>query len=244
MSPALVLEPDGGITIAGRQGRDLLVTRVLPDGAFDGTFAVDGTYVGQDLGPSQNSIVRTPQGGYRVLTWEQLETGSRCRVFALTQSGAPDADFGSGGYADLGTPADASASCNNMVELADGRLLAIGTENGRAFAVRLLAHGAVDPTFSSADIAGTAGSPQRALVDGKGRVVVAGRGPADAAGVVVARLLNDGTLDPSFGNGGITWVDVGGYASARDLAPLTDNAILIAGAAVGDGPFVISIARL
>jgi len=237
MSPALTVEPGGGITIAGRQGDDLLVSRMLPDGAFDGGFAVDGTYVGQTLGPAQNSIVRTPAGGYRVVTRDQLETGSRCRVLALTQSGAPDAAFGSGGYADLETPAEVSASCSNVIELADGRLLAVGTENGRAFAIRLLADGAVDPTFSSADIAETAGSLQKAVVDGNGRIVVVGRGPDGVAGVVVARLLNDGTLDPSFGNGGSTWVDVGGYASARDLASLAGNAILIAGAAVGEGPF-------
>ena len=239
MSPALTVEPGGGITFAGRLGDDLLVSRVLPDGAFDRGFAVDGTFVGLAVGPAQNSIARTPAGGYRVLTRDQLETGSRCRVLALTQGGVPDADFGSGGYADLETPAEVSASCSNVIELADGRLLAVGTENGRAFAIRLLADGAVDPTFSSADIAETAGSLQKAVVDGKGRIVVVGRGRDGVAGAVVARLQNDGTLDQSFGNGGSTWVDVGGYASVRDIAVLTGNAILIAGAAVREGPFAL-----
>jgi uncharacterized delta-60 repeat protein len=199
MSPALTVEPAGGITIAGSLGGDLLVSRVLPDGAFDGGFAVDGTYVGQALGPAQNSILRTPGGGYRLLTRDQLETGSRCRVLALTQGGAPDADFGSDGYADLETPAEGSVSCSNVIELADGRLLAVGTENGRAFAIRLLADGAVDPTFSSADIAETAGSLQKAVIDGKGWV---------CAGSGCAQLLQGrrglGDHDPrvGFGSGG------------------------------------------
>ena len=105
--------------------------------------------------------------------------------------------------------------------------------------VRLLPDGAVDPSVGAAAIAEAASSVQEAVVDAKGRVVVVGPGPGDGPGLVAARLLNDGTLDPSFGNRGSTWVDVDGYVSARDLAVLADNALLVAGGA--DRPFVVRL---
>ena len=50
-SPALVLEPGGGFTVAESRGIDLEVTRGLPDGTWDDGFADGGTYVGQSRGP-------------------------------------------------------------------------------------------------------------------------------------------------------------------------------------------------
>lgn len=76
-----------------------------------------------------------------------------------------------------------------------------------------------DPVWSSA-----------MLVQPDGRLIVAGyQGPMSARDFLVARLLEDGTLDSSFGTAGATMVDFGGEDLARAVALQADGRIVVAG---------------
>ena len=90
---------------------------------------------------------------------------------------------------------------------------------------RLNADGSFDTTFGDAgwvraDVGPHDDLPRAVAVQADGRIVVAAQlsaptGPPDFA---LLRYLADGTLDPTFGTGGVLRVDFfGGWDSANDL---------------------------
>ncbi|MCC7127007.1 MAG: hypothetical protein IT178_19335 [Acidobacteria bacterium] len=84
----------------------------------------------------------------------------------------------------------------------DGRLIvggvtAINGTNVTTRVVRLLASGAVDPTFN-APVTGGTFAVSSVAVDGAGRVLVGGSFTVAGVGLRLARLLPDGTIDPTF----------------------------------------------
>ena len=91
----------------------------------------------------------------------------------------------------------------------DGKVVAVGTvgsPGSRLQAYRLLPNGSLDAGFGVggrvvvADKDGSTTSGSSVIVDPDGRIVVAGR---RGSGLLVARLLADGALDPAFGIGGV-----------------------------------------
>ncbi len=121
---------------------------------------------------------------------------------------------------------------------------ALGTES--VGLVRYLPDGGLDPTFGSGGMVSTAISPTQPLrgagvvVQPDGKLVVAGtaedssNGPFDTVdvGFAVLRYLSDGTLDATFGSGGIAVVSfamtpVEGEGTA--LALQSDGKIVVAG---------------
>ncbi len=92
--------------------------------------------------------------------------------------------------------------------------------------------GSLDGTFGSGGIATVSSGmePVAAVVDGGGNVVVAGNvGPAPGE-VQAIRLLPNGTLDSSFGSGGIVSLSMWDVAS---LALLPGGKVLLGGIAAG-----------
>jgi len=117
--------------------------------------------------------------------------------------------FGEHGLVRFPTPGNDLAV--DVVVQPDGRILMAGmtattTDTNHMSVRRILPNGAPDPTF------GTGGQAIVKLSDHDfanaiavqpdGRIVIAGQTERDTAGVVV-RLNDDGSLDPSFGTGGI-----------------------------------------
>src|SRR6185503_3388312 len=96
--------------------------------------------------------------------------------------------------------------------------------------VRLLPNGAPDPSFSGDALvtsdfgAMEYGGSVMVLVDG--RLVLAGVANVDFA---LVRYLSDGTLDTSFGIGGLATVDGGGPDSAGQAVQLPNGKLLVAG---------------
>jgi uncharacterized delta-60 repeat protein len=87
------------------------------------------------------------------------------------------------------------------------------------------------------DVNGNSDAARSVDVDMQGRIVVGGitdpaSGPSD---VLLARLLPDGTLDPTFGAGGIVVQDIrGDFEGAYDIDVLPDGRILAAGSGQTD----------
>jgi len=119
------------------------------------------------------------------------------------------------------------------------RIVAVGAGNdgssNHAVVARYLSYGTLDPAFGTdgkvdfADADGTVNFAAVAL-DAAGRSVVVGKGalPSGEA-LLAARYSADGTLDPTFGVGGIVESNVLGDIPANDLAILSDGSILVAG---------------
>jgi uncharacterized delta-60 repeat protein len=98
--------------------------------------------------------------------------------------------------------------------------------------------GGLDPTFGSGGLVTTdVGGNLNSAADGvavqshDGRIVVGGSTqlPSGRWCFYVTRYLSDGSLDPSFGSGGITITDLGSDAYADGMTVTTDGHILVAG---------------
>jgi uncharacterized delta-60 repeat protein len=93
----------------------------------------------------------------------------------------------------------------------DGALVAAGTSGGDFVAVRVLVDGTLDPAFGVDGVAtvdaGGEDTAYTVLLQPDGGILVGGATDGDFA---VARLLSDGTADPSFGAGGVATADVSG----------------------------------
>lgn len=179
-------------------------------------------------------------------------------TFARASDGDLDPSFGLAGVAYAGI-ADAS-SYSGMTMQPDGKVLACGTHatgNDHDFVVvRFLADGSPDTAFGTNgrvsiafDHSPYSGYDQcySLAMQPDGKIVAAGStkwniGPAIIGLFAVARLTVDGTLDPSFGEGG-TATAVGtpaliSVAEAGSVALQTDGRIVVGGQlmATEEGP--------
>jgi uncharacterized delta-60 repeat protein len=130
--------------------------------------------------------------------------------YALGQAGTLDPTFGTGGI--FQSPGTASAACALAIQ-SDGKIVVAGSglaSNGGGVdtLLRLNANGTLDTTFGTGGVFSI--SPKGAeLVNGffgvaiqtDGKIVAAASG---LVGVQVVRVLSNGTLDTTFGTGGLT----------------------------------------
>ena len=109
-----------------------------------------------------------------------------------------------------------------------------------------LTSGQLDPTFGQ-DGRATAlsqGSVGYAvLIDANGRAVTAGYTLTGRPDFVVARFLQNGTLDTAFGDQGRSILDLGGADYAYAIAFQADGKIILAGESDGGGRSRIALAR-
>jgi hypothetical protein len=110
--------------------------------------------------------------------------------------------------------------------------------------MRLLSHGAVDPTFvADAAIARYMTAVTSVALARSGKLMIAGSGPQ---GTSIMRLQAAGGLDPSFGDAGFSWIDLKSrFASnlvIRDLVVRDDGSVIAVGGAKNyDRPFVVRL---
>jgi uncharacterized delta-60 repeat protein len=163
---------------------------------------------------------------------------------ASAASGAVDTSFGNGGYstAPLGSWAGAVAS----VVQPDGKIVTAGEAlvNGKYLLVstRMNANGSLDSSYGNGgwmtvDMGGSAAGNAIALQP-DGKIVIGGTGRGDGGtgplALAAVRLKSDGSLDQSFGTGGIATVPIGSVAQATGIAIQSDGKIVLGGAAVTD----------
>jgi len=157
----------------------------------------------------------------------------------LASDGTPDASFGGGGVAHVPgfTSPGINATVVDLVVDALGRIAVAGNEPGPdGFdLVRFDAAGLPDPSFGSGGIASLPGSSTAAelTTDAHGRLLVAGRhrdGLVDHP-FAVMRVLDDGSLDPTFAGGAPASTTFAGAAATAANGIATDAAgnVVVAG---------------
>jgi len=177
-------------------------------------------------------------------------------VWALARykpNGVLDPSFGSGGTVTTSFQgfdlADAAANQDDKTVVAGYTSSDGGGTNFKFALARYLNNGALDPSFGSGGKVITSINSydfaDAVAVDG-GKIIVAGATSPDL-GVhlyfVVARYNSNGSLDTSFGSGGITTTDFGqGYNSAGGLAVMGDR-IVAAGYEGTRGHLDFAVAR-
>lgn len=223
------LQADGKLLLAGlvQDGPDtqMALARLDSSGLRDTTFAGDGRLV-LDFRPhfeigGASRALPLPDG--RIVVGGvvgNMVDGVLTAALALGQvnaNGSLDTGFGDGGLSVFQFPNGIGVEDQafDLVRLGDGRLLACGHSlvnlpfNTDMACMRFLADGTPDPAFAPViipfDLGGSfADSAQQVVLDGQGRIVLAGYAAADSgrASFAIARLQSDGGLDASFGNVG------------------------------------------
>lgn len=216
---ALVVTPAGRMIAVGTTGdaesSKMAVAAFTARGKFDRTFGAGGTTV-FDLGkPSSAAAAALTPAGQVVIAGAAGADGSRDTAVArLTAGGVLDAAFGSGGRLTSPSVSPTPVFAPSVFRRPDGSLVVVygvgGTSRTNAGVTRFLADGTVDRSFGDGGtmlISLDGAFYERAAIDPAGRIILAGtRGPEsieDTETLVLAAILPDGRLDPSFGAAGV-----------------------------------------
>lgn len=248
----LAVEPGGGLLTSSRLSSTTVgLVRYEANGDADAGF---GTLGGRTLTLRTQSATwdKIPgihilgNGNVLVIGFEAGEQTSAPRVARLTASGDLDTTFGGDGYVDVtglpGTPAP-ERDYQVLASAVDhqGRILIAGScslcpVNAEldAWVLRLLADGSPDPAFGAGGWAvfQPTGGQDRAVeleIDAFDRVLVRGWGTVPATQPYVARLAVNGTLDGTWGTGGVALlapIDVGFNQMAMAWDPATGGVVL------------------
>ena len=241
---AMALQPDGKLLIAGYAGADFALLRFNSDGNLDTTFGGGAGQVVTDFGAGSLDLGTfvAVQGDGKIVVAGYANSGS-VYDFALARydaDGSLDTSFGGDGKVttDFGT---------NTIDLAwsvtvqaDGKIVAAGQSGnaGGSYDIAVIRYnpdGSLDTTFGNGDgkvISTFPGSNQdRAysiLVQPDGKIVVAGA--AFGVDFALARYDADGSLDGTFGVGGLVLTDFAGNQDAGlSVVCQPDGRLLVAG---------------
>ena len=244
---AIAPHPTGGMVVAGTlrsgigtrsgsdDGKDLLVTRVLPGGGLDPRFGRRGvvrTDAGADEAASAAAV--DPYGRIVVVGWSTSRSHpwrEDALIVRYTAAGRLDASFGDGGVVRPGGGRILAVTVDGAGRILFSGVLVVGAgaEARQIWRVaRLRDDGTMDPSFGGGDgeataALGTSGEATDLTVDRRGRVVfsLCGWASPERRLPAVARLLSDGSPDGSFGEEGVAELpsDAGWrcpYSVARD----------------------------
>lgn len=225
------------------------VARILADGSVDPTLGRLGTGIvgvdDLDFQPYESPV------GVAVIGHERIVVGSTRRALvanswvyvaseltAYTADGVPDESFGIGGRQQI---ADVAAMSMLRVDDQDRPLVGAYRATREVVVVRRTPEGLADASFGDGGevelplpAGQQAGFITDIAIDELGRLVVGvlyyTSTPAFDYDRALYRLEPDGTLDPTFGNGGVVLTDTGeGTGDLFNHLALTPNGIVVSG---------------
>jgi uncharacterized delta-60 repeat protein len=252
---AVAVQQDGKVVVAGTVENGLqrlfAVARYLPGGAPDPSFDGDGKVVGSFFG-SAKAISLQPDGKIVVAGSGYRSVGNPdIAILRYNADGTPDSTFGTGGtvYTDVSGREDLTAA---LLVLPGGKLLVVGTTttnttNHDFAVVRYNPDGSPDSTFGDGGIVTHPFTDvaTSAVLQPDGKIVVSGGLPPGGEALSVFRLLPDGSLDPGFGDGGVSGMAFPGFDEiAFTVAVQSDGKVVAAGTAHGPAVYDFAVARL
>jgi uncharacterized delta-60 repeat protein len=225
------------------EGSAILIARLKRDSSLDRSFSRDGKEVVNPAGRQDWNAASISSDGSVVVVGES--TFSRDFVLArIRPNGRLDRSFSADGVVEL----DFSGSDDVAFAVAqqpDGKVVVAGSGGPDGFAIaRLERDGSLDPTFSEDGTATPAfplGVHALALLpDGEIVAVGAATNPDFGLDLGVARLLPEGSPDPSFGDDGTHQFDFGRIETGQSVAVQADGRIVVggrsfSGAVIGPG---------
>jgi uncharacterized delta-60 repeat protein len=255
---SVAIQPDGKIVVAGTASGaiptdDVAVVRYTTTGALDGTFGSGGKVV-TSISPGADgasALALQPDGKIVVAGITDAASAADFALVRYTAAGALDGSFGSGGK----VTTSLSGGTDDALGLAlqpDGKIVAGGLANSDFGLARYNQNGTLDASFGSGGTVTTDVAPGHSDVgrsvalqpDGKivlGGFTVGAPSPEDFAAV---RYDPDGSLDGSFGAGGIVITDPspGHINEGHAVVVQPDGNILLAGRA-DNGPSDTAVVR-
>jgi uncharacterized delta-60 repeat protein len=248
MASDVLVQRDGRILVAGLSvgsHQDIAVVRYRADGRLDRSFGTGGVVVTDVAGGADSAGGVAVQRDGRIVVGGSVSPsptgGSAIGVARYLPDGRPDPSFGDGGLVVVGSGGPALGGDDVAVDGA-GRIVVAGSSLDGLLAARLLADGTPDPSFGGGDGLAPASFGRFTSAGGlalgpDGTIVLAGQVIVDTRGpwrVGVARLLADGSLDPSFGTAGTVTTEVTGRDGANDVLVQPGGSVLAVGEAQGE----------
>ncbi|GEM_PF-1022297 len=251
---AMVMQPDGKLIVAGDADTSsgFTLARYNPNGSLDPTFGSAGI-VATDVGDGEEiaALVLQPDGK---LVAGGFTENAGLRNFALARynpNGSLDPTFGTGGV--VTTDFGGEDAGRALVLQPDGKLVVAGWTDAAGFRsdfalARYNPNGSLDPTFGTGGVVTTDFGGEdagRALVlQPDGKLVAAGYSYAGGTyDFALARYNPNGSLDPTFGTGGLVRTDLGIFDMAWALVLQPDGKLVVAGSTEGNNQDVFALAR-
>jgi uncharacterized delta-60 repeat protein len=228
------------------------------DGDLDPTFGSGGKVV-TDFGNTNDWLSRIaiqPDG--KIVAIGDTHPNNKFALARYNPDGSLDTTFGNGGKV-VTIIANVNEYLAGVRILPNGKILVCGNialptlTNGSWALLRYNSNGSLDTTFGNngivtTDIGNVDDQAYAVELQSDGKIVVAGRrgiqiepSQQRKGNVAIARYTADGSLDTTFGNGGVTITDFGqgleSYAIALMIRP--DDSIVIA----GESSYVFLVAR-
>ena len=243
MAQATVVQPDGKIVVAGSVYLNgFAIARYNSDGSLDNSFGVGGkvtTTIG--LGSGHGFSLALQNDGKILLAGTCANAADL--DFALiryTSSGNLDNTFGIGGK--VITPiGNNSESAYSIAIQPDGKIILAGRSSNanlydfRFALVRYNSDGSLDNTFGTGGKVTTAigafSEGYSVTLQADGKILVAGNGiNGSYYEFTIVRYNADGSLDASFGTGGIVTTPIGGdHNYGQSVKVQSDGKIVVTG---------------
>jgi uncharacterized delta-60 repeat protein len=239
----LVIQPDGRIVVVGyhyddtlpNPPVDLVLFRLMPDGALDPDFGTGGI-ASVSLGADAWAFDVARQADGKLVVTGFYDDGAQSRlVLRLEDDGSLDPTFGSGGVVVDGPGPQGNRFGFAIDVLPDGNILVGGQSGGLAELARYLPNGSADGSFGVAGIADASDPGGQEIAIGgmarrpDGTIVLSGTIDRDPSGfdVAIVRFDADGLLDTSFAPGGVARVVVGTQTSGANGAIAQPNGKIV-----------------
>ena len=255
-----VVQPDGKILVAGygyngpSSNANYNVVRYNEDGTLDKTFGFGGRVTTDfnnsiDYTSSGQALALQQDGKIVVAGTSADGSDNNFAVVRYNANGFLDSTFGTAGKVttDFGSTSDYGYA---VVIQENGKIIVAGyAYDGISFGIALARYnsdGSPDPTLDGDGrvIISFATSPMSAALQTDGKIVVTGlyfNGTNWDFGI--ARFNSDGSLDGTFGSGGLAFTDFGNDETPNSIAIQPDKKIVVAGAVFNGTSYDFELAR-
>lgn len=245
---AMALQADGKIVLAGQSitpvsppAEDFAVVRYNSDGSLDTTFGMGGIVI-TDFGASffegASSVALDSAG--RIVVAGGSFTFATHRDFAVARynpDGSLDTTFDGDGRVMTPVSLTNIDVAADVAIQADDRIVVAGFANSDFALARYNTDGSVDLTFGGAGIGtvttnfgGLFADATAVLIQPDGKLLAVGSTTSTTTtDFALARFSADGTLDPSFGTGGLVTTDFTATDVLTDVALQGDGRIVVTG---------------
>jgi uncharacterized delta-60 repeat protein len=253
---ALALQPDGRLVAVGAASNgtdeDFAVVRYNADGTLDASFGTGGR-VTTPIGAADdhaNAVALQTDGKILVGGYSVASGNERFALVRYNTNGTLDTGFGSGGKVTSAFAGQAGIA--DIALQADGRIVAAGAHDPGVFSPAVFAlerynsNGSLDGAFGTGGrvttvIQSAGNGAAGVLVQPDGRIVAAGIAATIFGGsFALVRYNTNGTLDGTFGTGGIVTTVVGsGFAGALTVVRQPDGKLVAGGGLDGSLSFIL-----
>lgn len=201
----------GGYTETSPGNYDFGLARYLADGSLDTSFNGTGKLSVNVGSTSDYAYDIALQSDGKILIAGSTWSGSSndLAIVRVNTNGTLDGSFGTGGTVIMDIGGGTNDSAYNLYLQADGKIVVGGSSNGDFALVRYDSAGNLDTGFGAGGkvitaIGGSSDFGYGLTADASGRLLLAGSSfNGTSYDIAVVRYLSNGSLDSSFGTGGI-----------------------------------------